>query len=428
MDAAAHESLADFDRNHIWHPYTAMPASQPPIPVLQSHGLYLSLADGRQIIDAMSSWWTTAHGHNHPHLQAAIRAQLEQASHVMFGGLTHPPAVELARKLSALTPEGLDKVFYADSGSVAVEVALKMAYQYQMGVGQSQRNRVLSFYGGYHGDTFATMSLCDPQGGMHSLWQDRVMENVFAPRPPAHDAGVEATQAYLAEVEQRIDHTIAAIIIEPLVQGAGGMHFYDASILHGLRRLCDEHNILLIFDEIATGFGRTGELFAAQTANVTPDIMCLGKALTGGMMSFASTITTQAVAQAASQPAAGGALLHGPTYMGNPLACAVAIASVELFETNYWRPQIPMIQQHLEAGLLPLHHNPRVADVRVLGAIGVVEMQQPVDMLQATNLALEHQVWLRPFGKLVYTMPPLIAEGAEIDTITAAIRAVATHA
>lgn len=428
MDTASQHSLAEFDCNHIWHPYTAMPASQLPIPVLQSQGIHLTLADGRRVIDGMSSWWTTAHGHNHPHLQAAIRRQLEQASHVMFGGLTHPPAVELARKLCALTPQGLEKVFYADSGSVAVEVALKMAYQYQMGIGRPQRNRVLSFYGGYHGDTFATMSLCDPEGGMHSLWQDRVMENNFAPRPPVSGADRNASQRYLLEVEKRIDDTIAAIIIEPLVQGAGGMHFYDPSILQGLRRLCDEHGILLIFDEIATGFGRTGELFAAQKAQVTPDIMCLGKALTGGMMSFAATITTSAVAQAASQPAAGGALLHGPTYMGNPLACAVAIASVELFETNYWRVQIPMIQQRLEEGLRQLQNSSRVADVRVLGAIGVVEMQQPVDMIQATNLALTHQVWLRPFGKLVYTMPPLIAEAAEIDQITAAMRAVATNA
>ncbi|GGG67566.1 adenosylmethionine--8-amino-7-oxononanoate transaminase [Corynebacterium pelargi] len=418
------EAIATYDRDHVWHPYGPMPAAIAPVVIDRAQGAYLYTTDGTALIDGMSSWWAAAHGHSHPKLQAAATKQIEQMSHVMFGGLTHRPAVELAKKLVDLSDDGLDKVFFSDSGSVAVEVGLKMAYQYQRGIGHPERDRMLTWRRGYHGDTFATMSLCDPDGGMHSMWTSRVMSNVFAPHPPTRGASQATIDAYLEQVEALIDDSIAGIAIEPIVQGAGGMRFHDPAIVRGLRALCDRYGLVLLADEIATGFGRTGALFATQAAGVTPDILCLGKALTGGFMSLAATMTTERIATAISSPEGGGALLHGPTFMGNPLACAVACAAVDLASDPAVLEQVAGIEQILQEELAPLKEHPSVADVRVLGAIGVVEMRQPVDMQKATQAVMEQGVWLRPFGKLVYTMPPYICQASEIRRICDAIKAV----
>ena len=363
------EDLARFDQEHIWHPYGPMPAVVPSIPVTAAQGVTLHLDDGRNIIDGMSSWWAVAHGHRHPHLVEAAHRQINQMPHVMFGGLTHKPAVDLAQWLVDITPEGLDLVFYSDSGSVSVEVAIKMALQYQMGHGQRERNRLVTWRRGYHGDTQGPMSVCDPEGGMHSLWRGTLVEQVFAPEPPAdprcdvdQSAGDDGSggarlsedqiESYLREFETYIDDTIAGVIIEPVVQGAGGMRFHDPRLVAGLRRMCDDHAILLIADEIATGFGRTGNLFACETAKITPDIMCVGKALTGGMMSFAATLTTRRVGEVISTPLGGGALMHGPTFMGNPLACSVARAAGDLIDNGYWRSTVPRIEQELRLSLI----------------------------------------------------------------------------
>lgn len=416
--------IAAYDTAHVWHPYGPMPSLVAPIVIESAQGIWLHTEDGTSLIDGMSSWWAAAHGHSHPALQAAAHQQVDTMSHVMFGGLTHSPAVELARKLIALTDEPLDKVFFSDSGSVAVEVGLKMAYQYQRGIGHPERTRMLTWRRGYHGDTFATMSLCDPQGGMHEMWSTRVMSNVFAPHPPARGASQEAIDEYVATIESLIDPTIAGIAIEPIVQGAGGMRFHDPALLVALRQLCDRHELVLLADEIATGFGRTGAMFATQAAGVTPDILCVGKALTGGFMSLAATITTDAVARAISSPAGGGALLHGPTFMGNPLACAVASAAVDLACDPSLPSRVRAIEARLEQGLGTLSARSSVADVRVLGAIGVVEMREAIDMRLATAVLVEHGVWLRPFGRLLYTMPPFIAEPKHIDAICSAMTAV----
>ncbi|AZA09346.1 adenosylmethionine--8-amino-7-oxononanoate transaminase [Corynebacterium pseudopelargi] len=418
------DAIAAFDRDHVWHPYGPMPAAVAPVVIDRAEGVYLYTADGQALIDGMSSWWAAAHGHSHPKLQQAATKQIAQMSHVMFGGLTHRPAVELAKKLVDLTDDGLEKVFFSDSGSVAVEVGLKMAYQYQRGIGHPERDRMLTWRRGYHGDTFATMSLCDPDGGMHSMWTSRVMSNVFAPHPPQRGATQAAIQAYLSEVEALIDDTIAGIAIEPIVQGAGGMRFHDAAVIRGLRELCDRYGLVLLADEIATGFGRTGAMFATQAAGVTPDILCVGKALTGGFMSLAATITTDRIATAISSPEGGGALLHGPTFMGNPLACAVASAAVDLASDPAVPDRVAAIERVLSEELLGLSDHPAVADVRVLGAIGVVEMHKPVDMHRATRAVMQHGVWLRPFGTLVYTMPPFICDEPEVRRICEAIKAV----
>ncbi|WP_371833941.1 adenosylmethionine--8-amino-7-oxononanoate transaminase [Rhodococcoides yunnanense] len=416
------EDVRRIDSDHLWHPYSRFPASGTPLVVESASGVRLSLADGRQLIDGMSSWWAAVHGYRHPVLDAAAHDQLGRMSHVMFGGLTHAPAARLAELLVEITPAGLDKVFLADSGSVSVEVAVKIALQYWRGRGEHGRTRLLTWRGGYHGDTFAPMSVCDPDGGMHTLWTDVLAKQVFAPAPPAEfDAG------YVAEFERVLsEHAseLAAIIVEPIVQGAGGMRFHDARYLVELRRLADENGVLLIFDEIATGFGRTGELFAADHAGVAPDIMCVGKALTGGYLTLAATLCTTEVAETVSGGEAGG-LMHGPTFMGNPLACAIAVASVELLLSRNWRAEVAGLASGLAAGLAPARSLPGVADVRVLGGIGVVEMHTPVDMARATAAAVDAGVWLRPFGRLVYAMPPFICTDAEVAAIAEALVAVA---
>ncbi|MCD2262718.1 adenosylmethionine--8-amino-7-oxononanoate transaminase [Dietzia aurantiaca] len=405
------------DAAHVWHPYGGFPASTQPLPVASADGVRLRLADGRELIDGMSSWWAAVHGYRHPHLDAAAHRQVDTMSHVMFGGLTHAPAVELSQRLARIAPGELNKVFLADSGSVSVEVAAKMAIQYQRSLGRPGRTRLATWRGGYHGDTLSPMSVCDPEGGMHSLWRGVVREQVFAPAPPA-----DYRPGYVAELERTIrDHAdeLAAIIVEPVVQGAGGMRFHHPDYLRDLRRLADETGTLLIFDEIATAFGRTGELFAADHAGVAPDILCLGKALTGGYLTLAATLTTDHVAEVISAGEAGG-LAHGPTFMGNPLACAVACASLDLIEAGEWRTQVPRIAARLRDGLAPALNLPGVVDVRVLGAIGVIQLDRPVEMTTTTTAITERGVWLRPFRDLIYAMPPYICSDDEIDTICAA--------
>ncbi|WP_027503073.1 adenosylmethionine--8-amino-7-oxononanoate transaminase [Rhodococcus sp. UNC363MFTsu5.1] len=416
------DQISRIDAEHLWHPYGAFPASTSALVVDSASGVRLTLADGRELVDGMSSWWAAVHGYRNPVLDAAATAQLGRMSHVMFGGLTHEPAARLAELLVEITPRGLDKVFLADSGSVSVEVAVKMCIQYWRSLGRPDKKHLLTWRGGYHGDTFAPMSVCDPDGGMHSLWTDVLARQVFAPIPPS-----EFDPAYIAEFERiLIEHRdeLAAIIVEPVVQGAGGMRFHDPRYLTELRRLADEHELLLVFDEIATGFGRTGALFAADHAGVAPDIMCVGKALTGGYMTLAATLCSTAVAAAISAGEAGG-LMHGPTFMANPLACAVAVAAVELLLSRDWRGEVAALGAGLAAGLAPARGLPGVADVRVLGGIGVIEMERPVDMRLTTDAAVAEGVWLRPFGKLIYAMPPYICTPEEVAAIAAGMVAAA---
>ncbi|MEW1936696.1 adenosylmethionine--8-amino-7-oxononanoate transaminase [Dietzia maris] len=414
---AATTALLAADAEHVWHPYGGFPASTPPLPVVSASGVRLRLADGRELIDGMSSWWAAIHGYRHPHLDAAAHRQVDTMSHVMFGGLTHAPAVELATRLARMAPGGLNKVFLADSGSVSVEVAAKMAIQYQRSLGRPERTRLATWRGGYHGDTLSPMSVCDPDGGMHSMWRGVVAEQVFAPAPAA-----DYCADYVAELERVIRGSadeLAGIIVEPVVQGAGGMRFHHPGYLRDLRRLADETGTLLIFDEIATGFGRTGELWAADHAGVAPDVMCVGKALTGGYLTLAATLTTDRVAEVISAGEAGG-LAHGPTFMGNPLACAVACASLDLVEAGGWRRDVPRIEARLRHGLAPALDVPGVVDVRVLGAIGVIQLAEPVEMTTTTTAITSHGVWLRPFRDLIYTMPPYSSTDEEIDRICAA--------
>ncbi len=414
------------DARHLWHPYSPMPASVPPLPVRSASGVRLQLADGRELIDGMASWWCAVHGYRNPALDEAVREQLALTSHVMFGGLTHEPAARLAAQLAALTPAGLQHVFFTDSGSVAVEVAIKMCLQYWRAQGTDQRRRLLTVRGGYHGDTFGAMAVCDPVGGMHSLFTGTLAEHVFAPRPPA-GFGAPLQEAYataLHEAFERHAHELAAVIIEPVVQGAGGMHFYSPAIVSYLRELCDRHGVLLILDEIATGFGRTGKLFAAEHAGVAPDVMCVGKALTGGYLTLAATLCTARVSQAISG-GEGGALMHGPTYMANPLACAVALASVALLQDGSWAADVARIERGLLAGLAPARALAGVADVRVLGAIGVVQLDHPVDVAAASAAAVQRGVWLRPFRDLIYTMPPYVTGDQDLAAIAAAVVAAA---
>lgn len=386
-------------------------------------GVRLRLSDGRELVDGMSSWWAAVHGYRHPVLDAAVREQLGKMSHVMFGGLTHEPAARLAELLVAITPDGLDKVFFADSGSVSVEVAVKMCIQFWRSRGLPRKSRLLTWRGGYHGDTFAPMSICDPDGGMHTLWTDVLNAQIFAPVPPSEfDPGyVELFEKILASNAGEI----AAIVVEPVVQGAGGMRFHDPRYLAELRRMADDHDVLLVFDEIATGFGRTGALFAADHAGVAPDVMCVGKALTGGYMTLAATLCTSEVAEVISAGEAGG-LMHGPTFMANPLACAVAVAAVELLLARDWRTEVAALESGLRSGLAPARALPDVADVRVLGGIGVIEMKEPVDMQRATDTAVAHGVWLRPFGRLVYAMPPYVCEKQDVERIAMAMVAIAS--
>ncbi|MFI7547754.1 adenosylmethionine--8-amino-7-oxononanoate transaminase [Actinoplanes sp. NPDC049599] len=415
LGSDAQADLLAKDRAHVWHPYGPMPGRADPYLVESAEGVRLRLADGRELLDGMSSWWAAIHGYRHPVLDAALAEQAGRMSHVMFGGLTHAPAVELATTLVELTPDGLEHVFLCDSGSVGVEVAIKMALQAQLARGRPGRRRLATWRGGYHGDTFHPMSVCDPVGGMHQLWTGVLPAQVFAGPPPADFD--EAYAAELTDLVARHADELAAVIVEPVVQGAGGMRFHHPAYLRVLREATAAHGVLLIFDEIATGFGRTGELFAAGHAGVTPDIMCLGKALTGGYLTLAATLCTAAVAHAVSAGGAGG-LAHGPTFMGNPLACAVANASIGLLRAQDWRGQVRRMEAALQAGLEPLRGAPGVADVRVLGAIGVVQLDHDVDLPAATAAAVAAGVWLRPFRNLIYTMPPYVADVADIARIT----------
>ena len=416
MDISA-EDIAALDARHIWHPYAG--PGEPTLVVDSATGVHLTLADGTTLIDAMSSWWAAAHGHGHPRLKAAAAAQIERMSHVMFGGLTHEPAARLTRNLMELTRGDFEQVFYSDSGSVSVEVAIKMALQYARGLGHPERTKMLTWRSGYHGDTFAAMSVCDPEGGMHSMWTGTLARQVFAPAPPTRGASPAERATYLHELEACITEEVAALVIEPVVQGAGGMRFHDHELVRGARDICDRHGIVLVADEIATGFGRTGDLFATQAAGVVPDIMCVGKAMTGGVMTMAATLATAKVAEG-MRPRA---LMHGPTFMANPLACAVSAAATELILEGYWREQVAGIEKQLQRGLTGLAEEPGVADVRVLGAIGVVEMEREVNMAAATAAAVEQGVWLRPFGRLIYIMPPFISTADEVTLMCRGVRA-----
>ncbi len=420
------DTLLAWDRQHVWHPYSPLPARQSSLLVESASGCWLTLAGGQQVVDGMSSWWSAIHGYRHPVLDAALQAQSQRMSHVMFGGLTHAPAITLAKTLVDMSPAGLEHVFLCDSGSVAVEVAMKMALQYWRSQGRSGKTRFLTWRGGYHGDTFHAMSVCDPDGGMHALWQGSLPQQHFVPRPPAgFDRAPDA--AYIQQLEQALAQhadTLAAVIVEPVVQGAGGMQFHHPAYLRALRTLTARYGVLLIFDEIATGFGRTGALFAANHADVSPDILCLGKALTGGYLTLAATLCTPTVAQGISSGQVP-LLAHGPTFMGNPLACAVANASLQLLREHDWPSQVARIAAQLEAELAPARTWAGVRDVRVLGAIGVIELDHAVDMAAATQAALAQRAWLRPFGRLIYTMPPYIASAQEVHCITQAMLAAA---
>jgi adenosylmethionine-8-amino-7-oxononanoate aminotransferase len=410
------------DRERVWHPYAQLPAAQAPLPVVSAKGVRLRLADGRELIDGMSSWWCAIHGYRHPSLDAAVRDQLERMAHVMFGGLTHEPAIRLAERLVEITPEGLEHVFFADSGSVSVEVAIKMALQYQRAIGHPERTRLLTVRGGYHGDTFGAMAVCDPIGGMHSLFAGTLTEHVFADRPPdGFDRPLErAWCEHVSDLFTRHAHELAAVIVEPVVQGAGGMRIHSPQYVEVLRRFCHENEQLFILDEIATGFGRTGALFACEHADVAPDIMCVGKALTGGYLTLAATLCTSEVAKTISA-GEGKALMHGPTYMANPLACSVALASLELLADGGWKQEVARIERGLRDGLAPARELADVADVRVLGAIGVVQMEREVDVAAATDAAVAHGVWLRPFRDLIYTMPPYVIGDEDLARVTSAV-------
>jgi len=407
--------MNQFDQNNLWHPYAKIPNTISSYQVTSAEGVYLNLDSGKKVIDGMSSWWSVIHGYNNQRLNEAIKTQLDQMSHVMFGGLTHEPAIKLGQKLIEITPDELNKVFFADSGSISVEVALKMALQYWHQRGEKNKTKFVTPFGGYHGDTFGAMSVCDPDNGMHSMFSGVLPKHFFAKRPYPHNTD-EALDD-LKAIIQNHHHEIAALILEPIVQGAGGMNFYSPDYLIGANQLCKEFNVLLIFDEIATGFGRTGKLFALEHAKVVPDILCVGKALTGGYMTLAATITSDEVSNKV------GTLMHGPTFMANPLACAVAFESINLLLESDWGSSIDMIEKELRNGLLPLKVNDSIEDVRVLGAIGVVEMKESIDVEKTQLSLIENGVWLRPFGKLLYTMPPFISSRSDIHKITSAINA-----
>jgi len=415
------EQLA-FDSQHIWHPYSSMINPPPMFPVESASGVRLRLTDGRELIDGMASWWSAVHGYSHPALNRAAHEQIDHMSHVMFGGLTHTPAIELSRKLVDMTPAGLERVFLADSGSVSVEVALKMAIQYWHARGKPEKHRMISLRNGYHGDTFGAMSVCDPVNGMHELFSGVLSQQIFAPRPETpFDAPFKP--ADIAELERLLgahQHELAALILEPVVQGAGGMRFYSPEWLRRARALCDQYEVLLIADEIATGFGRSGELFACNHAGISPDIMCLGKALTGGYMTLAATLATAEIAHTISA-GSSGCFMHGPTFMANPLACAVALESLNQLEQHDWRTQVARIESGLKQGLEPARSFASVTDVRVLGAIGVIERHEPVSLAQVQPMFVEKGVWVRPFGRLVYVMPAYIMTDEDLATLTAAM-------
>ncbi len=412
----------DFEKNHVWHPYAPLEGALPPYPVKSAQGVHLTLEDDRTLIDGMSSWWSVIHGYNHPVLNEAARKQLEKMAHVMFGGLTHRPAAELAARLVKLTPDPLDRVFFCDSGSVAVEVAIKMAIQYWHARGQSEKNRMLTIRRGYHGDTCGAMAVCDPETGMHHLFEHVLAEHFFADAPSVtQDADWQDEEiADFRSLLETHHEQIAAVILEPIVQGAGGMRFYAPEYLRQVRALCDTHKVLLIADEIATGFGRTGTMFACEHANVVPDIMCLGKAITGGYMTLAAVLTTMEVSRTIStnDPKA---FMHGPTFMANPLACAIANASIDLLLASPWQERIAAMSSAFARHLLPCENWDGVAEVRIKGGIGVLELKQPVNMASISRRFVDKGVWIRPFGRLVYVMPPYVISDEELDMLLTAM-------
>ena len=403
----------NIEENHIWHPYANIPNKVPTYHVESAEGVYLNFKNGARIIDGMSSWWCMIHGYNHVYINDAIKSQIDKVSHLMFGGLTHQPAIDLCEKLINLTPKGLDRVFFADSGSVSVEVSLKMAIQFWQNKGQKEKSYFVTPRGGYHGDTFGAMGVCDPNKGMHHLFSEVLPKHYFVNQPK-----LNKTQDALSDLEARLcksHQSIAAMILEPIIQGAGGMNIYEADYLKGARELCDKYNILMIVDEIATGFGRTGELFGCNHANVEPDIMCIGKALTGGYMTMAAAITNQEVSKTV------GVLMHGPTFMANPLACSAASASIDLLLKGNWKKRVTEIETILRDQLVPFKSHQSIFDVRVLGAIGVIEFNEVLDMKKTQEKLIDSGVWLRPYGKLLYTMPPFIISDQELLKITSAM-------
>lgn len=415
----------EFDQHHLWHPYTNVAKPGPTFRVSEAEGVHITLDDGTKLIDAMSSWWCMLHGHRNPHITKAIHDQVDKLPHVMFGGLTHDAAIDLGRALLDITPASMQRIFYCDSGSVAVEVAMKMAVQYQHSIGQPQRSKFLTIRSGYHGDTWKAMSVCDPVTGMHHLFQGALSIQHFVPKPPVQlgdDWPEDESHNGLAELRQTLEanQDIAAFILEPIVQGTGGMYFYHPEYLNAARQLCDEHGVLLIFDEIATGFGRTGKLFATDFTNIEPDILCLGKALTGGHISFACTLTNDRVANGIGN-GEPGIFMHGPTFMANPIACAAAKASLELLGQNNWQAQTQQIESQMAEELAPANDLTNVAQVRTLGGIAVIEMDHVVSADQAHGLAKETGVYLRPFGTKIYTMPPFISTPDDLSQISAAM-------
>lgn len=406
----------NIEENHIWHPYANIPNKVSTYHVESADGVHLNFKNGLQVIDGMSSWWCMIHGYNNNFMNEAIKSQIDKVSHVMFGGLTHQPAIDLCKKLISLTPKGLDKVFFADSGSVSVEVSLKMALQYWQNKGYQEKSKFITPRGGYHGDTFGAMSVCDPDNGMHHLFSGVLPKHFFVERPKMDNAE-EALHDLDSQLKKNHEQ-IAAMILEPIVQGAGGMNIYHRDYLKGVRHLCDKHDVLLIVDEIATGFGRTGELFGCNHADISPDIMCVGKALTGGYMTMAAAITNQNISDTV------GVLMHGPTFMANPLSCSAANASIDLLLKNDWKKRIIEIQSLLAEELLPLKNYESVYDARVIGAIGVLELKKPLDMKSTQEKLIKYGVWLRPYGKLLYTMPPFIITDQELLKITNAMREV----
>jgi len=420
-------STNDFDQQHLWHPYASLPPTYPNIVIDHAEGVYIVTKDGTRLIDGMSSWWASVHGYNHPVLNAAMIAQLGKMAHVMFGGLTHQPAIDLGKKLLSIVPDGLDAIFYADSGSIAVEVALKMALQYQIAAGCPNKNQFASTHSGYYGDTWHAMSVCDPVGGMHSLYGKQLPLQHFVPAPPL---GFERELAQnerdeLTTFFAKHSHQLAGFIIEPVIQGAGGMRFYNPEYLQLLRQLCDKHDVLLIADEIATGFGRSGKLFACEHASISPDIMTIGKALTGGYMTFAATLCTREVAETISQ-SDYPALMHGPTFMGNPLACAVACASIDLILSYDIEARTVNMQALMDEQLATAAKLKGVKEVRCLGAVAVIELDEAVDMPVFQSLLIDNGIWVRPFGKLVYIMPPYVITDDELVTLCQALLTVVT--